>query len=81
MVRLRMIGRVSRKRLACVVALVVLGLLGGDMSALALTIGVAVLLAILAMSEAGWLRRGRGSDVADGVPGSAPRPEAHPSEA
>ncbi len=56
-VRLRMIGRVSRKRLACVAALVVLGLLGGEMSALALTICVAALLAILAMSEAGWLRR------------------------
>jgi O-antigen ligase len=57
MVRLRMIGRLARKRLACVVALAVLGLLGGDMSALALTICVAALLAILAMSEAGWLRR------------------------
>jgi low temperature requirement protein LtrA len=72
MVRLRMIGKVARKRLACVVALAVLGLFGGGMSALALTIGVAVLLAILAMSEAGWLHRGRGNDVAGGATGSAP---------
>jgi low temperature requirement protein LtrA len=72
MVRLRMIGKVARKRLACVVALAVLGLFGGDMSALALTIGVAALLAILAMSEAGWLRLGRGNDVAGGATGSAP---------
>jgi low temperature requirement protein LtrA len=57
MVRLRMIRRVSPKRLVCVAALAVLGLLGGGMSALALTICVAALLAILAMSESGWLRR------------------------
>jgi low temperature requirement protein LtrA len=57
MVRLRMIRRLARKRLVCVVALVVLGLLGGDMSALALTIGVGALLAILAGWEAGWFRR------------------------
>jgi low temperature requirement protein LtrA len=56
-VRLRMIGRVGPKRLICVVALIVLGLLGGDMSALALTICVGALLAILALWEAGWLRR------------------------
>jgi low temperature requirement protein LtrA len=55
MVRLRMIGRVSRKRLACVAALVILGILGGGMSALVLSGCVAALLAILAMSEAGWL--------------------------
>jgi low temperature requirement protein LtrA len=67
MVRLRMIGRVSPKRLACVAALAVLGLLGGGMSALALTIWVAALLAILAMSESGWLRRGpRAVDAAAG---------------
>jgi low temperature requirement protein LtrA len=58
--RLRMIGRASRKRLTCVAALVVLCLLGGGMSALALSICVAVLLAILAMAEAGWLARPRG---------------------
>jgi low temperature requirement protein LtrA len=58
-VRLRMIGRVSPKRLACVVALAVLGLLGGGMSALALSLCVAAALAILAMSEAGWLDRRR----------------------
>jgi low temperature requirement protein LtrA len=56
LVRLRMIGRVARKRLICVVALVVLGLLGGDMSALALTICVAAVLAILTLWEAGRLR-------------------------
>ena len=57
MVRLRMIGRLARKRLACVVALVVLGLLGGDVSALALTICVGAVLGILALWEAGRLRR------------------------
>jgi low temperature requirement protein LtrA len=55
--RLRMIGRASPKRLACVVALAVLGVLGGELSALALTSCVAALLAILATSEVGWLRR------------------------
>ncbi len=55
MVRLRMIGRLARKRLACVVALVVLGLLGGEMSALALTICVGAVLGILALWEAGRL--------------------------
>jgi hypothetical protein len=54
-----MIGRVSPKRLICVVALAVLGLLGGGMSALALSLCVAAVLAILAMSEAGWLDRRR----------------------
>lgn len=58
-VRLRMIGRVSPRRLACVVALVVLCLLGGQMSALILAGCVAALLAVLAMSEAGWLNRAR----------------------
>ncbi len=57
MVRLRMIGRLARKRLVCVVALVVLGLLGGDMSALGLTICVGAVLGILALWEAGRLRR------------------------
>jgi low temperature requirement protein LtrA len=51
-VRLRMIGRVSPRRLACVGALVVLALVGGAMSALVLTASVAGLLAILAASEA-----------------------------
>jgi low temperature requirement protein LtrA len=57
MVRLRMIGRVSPKRLVCVAALAVLALVGGEMSALALSGCVAVVLAILAISEAGWLGR------------------------
>jgi low temperature requirement protein LtrA len=58
-VRLRMIGRVAKKRLVCVLALAVLCLLGGAMSALALTACVAAVLAILAMAEAGWLGRRR----------------------
>jgi low temperature requirement protein LtrA len=58
-VRLRMIGRVSPKRLTCVAALAVLGLLGGGLSALVLSLCVAALLSILAMSEAGWLERPR----------------------
>jgi low temperature requirement protein LtrA len=58
-VRLRMIGRVSPRRLACVVALVVLCLIGGQMSALILAGCVAAVLALLAMSEAGWLNRAR----------------------
>jgi low temperature requirement protein LtrA len=58
-VRLRMIGRVAWKRIVCVVALAVLGLLGGEMSALALSACVAAVLAILAMAEAGWLARRR----------------------
>jgi low temperature requirement protein LtrA len=57
--RLRMIGSVSPKRLACVAALIVLCLLGGQMSALALAVCVAVVLGILAMAEAGWLGRTR----------------------
>jgi low temperature requirement protein LtrA len=57
--RLRMIGRVSPKRLTCVAALAVLGLLGGGMSALALSGCVAALLAILAVAETGWLKRPR----------------------
>lgn len=64
--RLRMIGRASRKRLTCVVALIVLCLLGGGLSALALSCCVAALLAILAASEAGWLRPARGSAPTDG---------------
>jgi low temperature requirement protein LtrA len=63
-VRLRMIGRASPKRLACVVALGVLGLLGGEMSALALSGCVVGVLTILAMSEAGWLDRLRPREVA-----------------
>jgi low temperature requirement protein LtrA len=58
-VRLRMIGRVSPRRLACVVALVVLALFGGQMSALILAGCVAAVLALLATSEAGWLNRAR----------------------
>jgi low temperature requirement protein LtrA len=58
-VRLRMIGRVSPRRLVCVAALVVLCLVGGEMSALVLSLCVAAVLAILATSEAGWLRRPR----------------------
>ena len=54
-----MIGRVSPKRLSCVVALVILCLLGGQMSALVLSICVAAVLAILAISEAGRLGRSR----------------------
>jgi low temperature requirement protein LtrA len=57
LVRLRMIGRLSSKRLVCVAALAVLAVLGGEMSALALSGCVAAVLAILAMSEAGWLAR------------------------
>jgi low temperature requirement protein LtrA len=49
--------------LARVVALAVLGLLGGEMSALVLTGCVAALLAVLAMSEAGWLGRLRTREV------------------
>jgi low temperature requirement protein LtrA len=64
-VRLRMIGRVSSKRIACIVALAVLGLLGGGMSALVLSGCVAATLAILAMSEAGWLERPRRVPVAE----------------
>ena len=56
-VRLRMIGRVSRRRLTCVAALVVLCLFGTHLSALALSACVAALLAILATAEAGWLVR------------------------
>jgi low temperature requirement protein LtrA len=58
-VRLRMIGKLARKRLVAVGALVVLALLGGQMSALVLTICVAVVLALLALWEAGRLRRPR----------------------
>ncbi len=58
-VRLRMIGRVSPRRLACVVALVVLCLIGGQISALILAGCVGAVLALLAMSEAGWLNRAR----------------------
>jgi hypothetical protein len=47
-----MIGRVSSKRLVCVAALAVQGLVGGAiMPAVALTAGVAVLLAILVVAE------------------------------
>ena len=53
MVRLRMIGRASPKRLVCVAVLAVLALLGGGMSALALSGCVAAVLAVLAISEAG----------------------------
>ena len=56
-VRLRMVGRVSPKRLSGVGALAVLGLLGGGMSALALSGCVAGILAILALSEAHWPAR------------------------
>jgi low temperature requirement protein LtrA len=56
-VRLRMIGRVSPRRLVCVGALVVLALLGGGMSAIVLSGCVAAALGILAMWEAGWLVR------------------------
>ena len=56
-VRVRMIGRVSRKRIGAVAALVVLALLGGHLSALALSVCVAAVLAILAVSEAGWSSR------------------------
>jgi low temperature requirement protein LtrA len=50
-VRLRMIGRVSPTRMACVATLIVLALLGGEISALALTCAVAAALALLAISE------------------------------
>ena len=63
-VRVRMIGRASPKRLACVAALAVIGLLGGGLSALALTACVAVVLALLAMAEAGWLSRPRSRTAA-----------------
>jgi low temperature requirement protein LtrA len=62
-VRLRMIGRASPRRLACVVALAVLGAFGGGISALALSGCVAAVLTILAMSEAGWLRSARRQGV------------------
>ena len=51
-VRLRMIGRLATRRLACAGALVILCLLGGAMSALILTLCVAAVLGILALSEA-----------------------------
>ena len=57
MVRLRMVRQVSPRRLTCVAALLVLGLLGRDMSAIALSSSVAAALAILAVSEAGWWER------------------------
>jgi hypothetical protein len=62
-VRLRMIARASPKRLACVVALAVLGLLGGGMSALAPSGCVAAVLAILALAEADWLERPRRREI------------------
>jgi low temperature requirement protein LtrA len=62
--RVRMIGRVSRKRLTCVAALALIGVLGGGLSALALTGCVAAALALLAMSEAGWLRSPRSRPAA-----------------
>jgi low temperature requirement protein LtrA len=65
-VRLRMIGRVSPKRIVCVVALAVLGLLGAGVSALVLSGCVAAVLAILAMSEAGRLGRRRPRDIVAG---------------
>jgi low temperature requirement protein LtrA len=58
-VRLRMTGRVSPRRLGCVAVLVVLCLVGGEMSALVVSLCVAAVLAILATSEAGRLRRPR----------------------
>jgi hypothetical protein len=48
---------VSPRRLTCVAALIVLGLLGHDMSAIALSSSVAAALAILAISEASWWGR------------------------
>jgi len=51
MFRLRMIGSVSPKRLAAVVALCVLGLVAGDLSALALAGAVGVLMTALAVWE------------------------------
>ena len=64
-VRLRMIGRVSPRRLSCVAALGMLCLLGGQMSALVLSGCVAAVLAILALSEAGRLGRTRLPQAAD----------------
>lgn len=52
-----MTGRMSPKRIACVAVLVVLALVGGEMAALALSACIAGALAILAIAEAGRLRR------------------------
>ncbi len=57
MVRLRMIGSVSPKRLSCVGALAVLGIAGGGLPALALTGAVAAILVALGAWEYEPLRR------------------------
>jgi len=57
MVRLRMIGSVSPKRVACVGALAVLGIAGGALPALALTGAVAAILVALGAWEYEPLRR------------------------
>ena len=49
--RLRMIGSVSPKRVLAIIALAVFGAAGGTLSALAVTVGVAILLVALAAWE------------------------------
>ena len=51
MFRLRMIGSVNPKQLAAVLALCVLGAVAGELSALALTGAVGILLTVLAVWE------------------------------
>lgn len=52
--RLRMVGTLNRKRLATVTALAVLGLAGGQISALALAAAVGAVLILLAVWENDW---------------------------
>ncbi len=52
--RWRMIGSVSPKRLLCVAALAILGLLGGAMSAIVLSICVLAVLTALALAESSF---------------------------
>jgi low temperature requirement protein LtrA len=56
--RWRMIGSVSRKRLLCVLALAILGALGGAMSAVVLSVCVLAVLTALALAESSLLRSG-----------------------
>ena len=57
--RWRMIGSVSPRRLFCVLALAILGVFGGAMSAIVLSVGVLAVLAALALAESSLLA-GRG---------------------
>jgi low temperature requirement protein LtrA len=51
LVRLRMVGRYSSKRLVAVLALGVLGIAGSGLPAIALSAGVAAILVALAVAE------------------------------